>query len=128
MNSAAENLMDPGLPDGRRAPPRTLASRVLDLDRLRIERALRHRVRYRYVHPQVVRVVDGWRIASPCCSRNVDAQGGVIDIAWLRLAPPIWHLYARDHARQMWIEQECSAHLYELLDTICLDPQRVFWP
>ncbi len=101
---------------------------MLDFDRRRIERALRERVRYRYVRPQVLRELDGWRIVSPCCSRNVDSRGGVIDIAWLRAQPPVWHLYSRDHARRVWVEQEHSEHLVELLDAICLDPKRVFWP
>ena len=103
-------------------------ARVFDMDRRRVERALRQRVRYRYVRPMVVREVDGWRIVSPCCSRNIDAQGGLIDIAWLRSEPPIWRLYARDHAHGIWVEHERSGQLLELLDVICLDPQRVFWP
>ncbi len=102
--------------------------RVFDFDKRRIERALRQRVRYRYVRPKVLREVDGWRIVSPCCSRNIDADGGLIDIAWLRKDPPIWRLYARDHARGVWAERERSERLDELLDAICLDPQRVFWP
>jgi len=101
---------------------------VFDFDKRRIERALRQRVRYRYVRPQVVREIDGWRIVSPCCSRNIDAQGGVIDIAWLRNDPPNWRLYARDHARGIWVEFEQSEKLIELLDAICLDAQRKFWP
>lgn len=104
------------------------AARVFDMDRGRIERALRQRVRYRYVRPQVMREVDGWRIVSPCCSRNVDADGGLIDIAWLRNDPPLWRLYARDHAHAIWVEHERSEQLCELLDAICLDPQRLFWP
>ena len=103
-------------------------ARVLDIDKRRIERALRQRVRYRYVRPLVVREVDGWRIVSPCCSRNIDAQGGVIDIAWLRNDPPVWRLYARNHAHSNWVEYERSEKIVELLDAICLDPQRVFWP
>src|SRR5665647_817969 len=38
----------------------------------RLERALRERVRYRYVQPRVLREGESFRIQSPCCSRNVD--------------------------------------------------------
>ena len=128
MNRATDPTKTRGLPLWPPAPTQALPLRVLELDRLRIERALRHRVRYRCVVPRVVRVLDGWRITSPCCSRNVDSAGGVIDIAWLRADPPHWHLYARDHAHAVWIEQEHSESLHELLDALCLDPKRVFWP
>ena len=43
-----------------------------DLDRKRIERALKVRKRYRYVTPNVTTTVGGYRIESPCCSRNID--------------------------------------------------------
>lgn len=103
-------------------------ARVLEVDGRRIERALRHRVRYRYVTPRVLRETEGWRIVSPCCSRNIDSEGGVIDIALLVAEPPLWHLFARDHKRGLWVQYEQSERLAELLDALCLDPQRVFWP
>lgn len=56
---------------------------VFVLDRVRIEVALEARSRYKYVNPQLVREGAGWTVRSPNCSRNVDKQGGVIDIAWL---------------------------------------------
>ena len=56
---------------------------LFDLTLRQIERALRERTRYRYVSPRVLREGQGFRIESPCCSRNVDTTGGVIDIAWL---------------------------------------------
>ncbi|CAN0620927.1 conserved protein of unknown function [Burkholderia multivorans] len=102
---------------------------VVDLTLRRIERALRRRARYRYVSPRVVRDADGFRIESPCCSRNVDPAGGVIDIA--RLAPGaagIWRLYARDHDARRWSWWQESADLDALLDTLCVDAERVFWP
>jgi hypothetical protein len=103
-------------------------ARVLSIDSRRILRALRHRVRYRYVQPEVVRDEAGWRIVSPCCSRNVDTSGGVIDIALLRFEAPLWRLCARDHALGTWVDVEESEQLSDLLDAICLDPKRQFWP
>ncbi len=114
-------------PPGERARPPG-GARVLEIDGRRILRALRHRVRYRYVQPRVVRDAEGWRIVSPCCSRNVDAGGGLIDIALLRPEAGGWRLFARDHQRATWIEQERSEQIHDLLDLLCLDPQRVFWP
>lgn len=103
--------------------------RVLDFMRQRLQRALRQRVRYRYVRPRVLREGESFRIESPCCSRNVDATGGVIDIALLSPAtPPGWRLHARDHAAGIWVLQHESQQLDELLDLLCIDAQRVFWP
>jgi len=101
---------------------------VLDLDRRRIQRALRERVRYRYVQPQVDRVDAGYMITSPCCSRNVDPDGGVIEIAWIQPFEAGWRLYSRDHANHAWILREASDQLQVLLDVICVDAERVFWP
>ncbi|WP_119154743.1 hypothetical protein [Caldimonas tepidiphila] len=112
----------PGMP----LPP---AGKVASLEQARIQRALRERVRYRYVQPQVLREGSGWRVRSPCCSRNVDPAGGPIDVAWLqRLPQGGWRLHARDHARSEWRRHNEAAQLAELLDTLCLDPQRIFWP
>jgi len=105
------------------------SGRVADFTLHQIERALRNRVRYRYVHPRTVREPDGYRIESPCCSRNVDPQGGLIHIAWLAQdAHGVWHLHARDHAAGRWIEQYSSGDLVMLLDLLCVDAGRVFWP
>ena len=102
---------------------------VADFTERLIERALRDRVRYRYVHPHVERAPEGYRIECPCCSRNVDPDGGVIDIAWLaRDADGLWHLHARDHARRRWVEQCAGPDLNALLDVLCVDAVRVFWP
>ena len=54
-----------------------------DLDRKRIERALKSRKRYRYVTPSVTTTIGGYQIESPCCSRNIDRDGGVVDVALL---------------------------------------------
>lgn len=102
---------------------------IHDMDKVRIERALRHRVRYRYVQPQLERAEEGgWVITSPCCSRNIDPTGGVIEIAWVEPVEEAWALYFRDHVHERWVLHDESRHLQPLLDEICLDPMRVFWP
>jgi hypothetical protein len=88
-------------------PQAPTRARVHDMDKVRIERALRHRIRYRYVQPQIERGETGWVITSPCCSRNIDPTGGVIDIAWVEPVEGAWALYFKE---------------------ICVDPMRVFWP
>jgi len=123
------------------APAAPAAGRVLDFMQRRLERALRQRVRYRYVRPRVLREGEGFRVESPCCSRNVDPAGGVIDIALLSPAAPHdargrraakaprgWRLHARDHVAGAWVLQHESERLDELLDLLCVDAQRVFWP
>ncbi|MBB5411197.1 hypothetical protein HDG34_005157 [Paraburkholderia sp. HC6.4b] len=113
------------------APPRDglRAGRPFDLTQRQIEQALRERTRYRYVVPRVLRDGQGFRVESPCCSRNVDANGGLIDIAWLtRDEDGMWHLSARDHASQRWMPQHESTDLAELLDTLCIDRECLFWP
>jgi hypothetical protein len=107
----------------------TLA-RVHNMDRVRIVRALHKRVRYRYVQPQVepAESDEGWVITSPCCSRNIDPTGGVIPIAWVEPLEGAWALYFRDHVHDLWVLHDESPHLQPLLDELCLDPLRVFWP
>lgn len=111
------------------APSFAQGGGVADFTLHRVERALRERVRYRYVRPRVWRE-GGWlRIDSPCCSRNVDPQGGVIDIARLGRTPTgIWRLESRDHAAGRWVAHTRSERLDELLDLVCIDSERVFWP
>lgn len=102
---------------------------VLDLIQHRLARALRSRVRYRYVQPCVLHEGSGYRIQSPCCSRNVDPKGGMIDIAWLEQHDGNrWCLWARDHARHTWVACLQDAPLDALLDVLCQDSQRQFWP
>lgn len=97
-------------------------------DRKRIERALADRSRYRYVKPAVRTVEGGFRIESPCCSRRVDANGGVVDIALLRYPEPgRWDLYRKDHAAAEWLLHETYEELGDLLDELKQDPQRMFW-
>ena len=60
-----------------------LSAHPNEFDRKRIERAIKARKRYRYVTPRVAATANGYRIESPCCSRNIDPEGGVVDVALL---------------------------------------------
>jgi hypothetical protein len=105
------------------------AGAVRDLDQARILRALAQRERYRYVQPRVEPEGEGWKVVSPNCSRNIDASGGDIDIAWLRRADDgRWTLHARDHARQCWAARASGLCLADALARLCTDPQREYWP
>ncbi len=105
------------------------SAQVRDLIQHRLERALRQRVRYRYVKPRVLREGQSYRIESPCCSRNVDPRGGVIDIALLVPgAAQCWCLCARDHANSIWVPRFQNQPLEQLLDLLCVDDERQFWP
>ena len=100
-----------------------------DVDLKRIEKALSARTRYRYVSPEVCAEEGGYRIQSPCCSRNIDKDGGVIDIARLEYVdePPLWRLYRKDHALHEWqLYGEFSA-LGAVLQLLNRDPDRIFW-
>ena len=100
-----------------------------ELDCRRIERALRSRQRYRYVSPNVAGVAGGYLIQSPCCSRNIDAEGGVIEIALLHYdgASATWHLLRKDHERGVWILHSTHQRLTSVTDVLNVDPERVFW-
>ena len=99
-----------------------------DVDRKRIERALADRARYRYVSPAVRATEGGYWIQSPCCSRNIDKSGGVIDIARLEYvgAPCAWRLYRKDHAQQEWCLYGEFRNLSALLQQLNQDPERIF--
>ncbi|MDP2870743.1 hypothetical protein [Methyloversatilis sp.] len=99
-----------------------------ELLRRRVLRALERRERYRYVRPEVHASAEGWVVTSPCCSRNVDPDGGVIDIALLQRSAGGWTLSRRDHASASWVRHSKGVRLDTLLDVLCEDPQRVFWP
>ena len=101
---------------------------IHDLLQHRLERALRERVRYRYVRPNVLAEGTGYRIQSPCCSRTVDPSGGLIDIALLTLEGKCWHLSARDHTTQTWVERFQHESLDTVLNLLCIDSEREFWP
>ncbi len=97
-------------------------------DRKHVERAVKQRVRYLYVTPAVRIVEGGFRIESPCCSRRVDAEGGVIDIALLLCPQPgQWQLYRKDHAASEWLLHGSYKWLCDLLDELKKDPQQKFW-
>lgn len=100
-----------------------------DFDRKRIKRALKDRKRYRYVTPSVMAIVGGYLVRSPCCSRNVDSEGGVIDIAMLTFGNELalWQLHRRDHASPCWREHSTHATLAEALSEMVEDSNRVFW-
>ncbi len=100
-----------------------------ELDRKRIERAIAGRKRYRYVSPSVYTVGSGYIIRSPCCSRNVDPNGGVVDVALLQYGngPQPWVLYCKDHEMQEWQPHAAYGRLADLLEHLNTDPDRQFW-
>jgi hypothetical protein len=100
-----------------------------DFDRERIERALKARKRYRYVTPGVVAVSNGYRIEAPCCSRNIDPNGGIVDVALLLHDEEgaVWQLFRKDHKAATWEFHSNHARLVELLDFLNIDAAREFW-
>ncbi|RYU62074.1 DUF3024 domain-containing protein [Methylolobus aquaticus] len=100
-----------------------------EVDRRRIERALESRKRYRYVTPEVQPDVNGYLIQSSCCSRNVDPDGGVIDIARIeyRAERGCWWLYHKDHQIDHWIMHGEYATLPQVIELLNQDPNRRFW-
>ena len=112
----------------KRRPSSAPDTKVSSLDARRIENALAARARYKYVKPRVEREGLGWKVVSPNCSRNIDPQGGDIDIAWL--VPHNgggWLLFSRDHAQDCWQLRHHKASLPAVLDHLCADPAREFW-
>ncbi|WP_341674844.1 hypothetical protein [Niveibacterium sp. SC-1] len=99
-----------------------------ELVRRRVMRALRSRQRYRYVAPEVSFGSSAWFVRSPCCSRNVDQAGGVIDIARIEHSDGSWLLYNRDHAEQLWVMHGRHGSLGALMGVLCADEERCFWP
>ena len=80
------------------------------------------------MRPRVERAGRGWKIVSPNCSRNIDPDGGEIDIAWL--VPDNdggWLLYARDHRLGCWMLKRHATALPPLLEHLCADPRREYW-
>lgn len=101
-----------------------------EVDLRRIARRLATRKRYRYVAPAVQPCAGGYRIVSPCCSRNVDSDGGVIDIARIEYDEALrrWNLYYMDHAGGSWQLFMHAQQLERLMHSLNEDPQRLFWP
>lgn len=112
-----------------RSNPAALQLHPNELDRRRIERALESRKRYRYVTPEVHPTEEGYLIQSSCCSRNIDPDGGVIDIAKLEFNPvrKCWRLYHKDHEIGYWIMHGEYQSLPQILDLLNQDPDRRFW-
>lgn len=112
------------------APRAGFRTQPNELDLRRIERLLEKRIRYRYVSPRVEACDDGYRVVSPCCSRNVDTAGGDIEIARLVWdgAAGSWRLYSRDHARGEWMFYDSGRQIDAVLMALLADPFRVFWP
>ncbi|MDO9315651.1 MAG: hypothetical protein Q7T97_14020 [Burkholderiaceae bacterium] len=129
LKAPARRRRSRGSADGSTEPPSVQATgRVLSLDARRIEKALDARTRYKYVHPRVEREGLGWKIVSPNCSRNIDAEGGEIDIAWL--VPHNgggWLLFSRNHAQDCWQMRHHGDSLPAVLAHLCADPDREFW-
>ena len=86
-------------------------------------------MRYRYVTPLLLKTANGYRIQSPCCSRNVDPDGGVIDIALLIFdeRKGNWRLLRKDHAVGVWELDSEFPRLAELLAHLSEDAERRFW-
>lgn len=100
-----------------------------DMDHRRIERALRMRKRYRYVTPRVLRIANGYQIVSPCCSRNIDKDGGEIDVALLHWDPErsVWRLNWKDHEAATWKLYSMHDRLASATELLNSDPERLFW-
>lgn len=100
-----------------------------EFDLRRIRHMLEQRVRYRYVTPVVQPIPGGYLVVSPCCSRNIDTNGGIIDIARIEYvqAQGIWHLYHKDHQQAAWMLYLSATTLQELITFLNEDPSRVFW-
>lgn len=100
-----------------------------EVDRKRIERAIENRKRYRYVSPSVHPIDNGYCVKSPCCSRNVDPEGGVVDVALVQhdcgLRP--WRLYRKEHSSNDWRLHAVYERLGDLLEQLNADPHRLFW-
>jgi len=111
-------------------PTTRLPAHPNDMDFKRIENALKSRKRYRYVSPSVAKVTGGYRIESPCCSRNIDPDGGVIDVALLLhdVDRGAWQLFRKDHSNASWEIHSTHDRLIDLLQCLNADTERTFWP
>jgi hypothetical protein len=127
IESRGFQLMNSSL--ARAHPPVAMRMHPNEMDRKRIERSLANRKRYRYVTPEIHAHGDGYLIQSSCCSRNIDPDGGVIDIAKLeyREERRCWWLYHKDHEIDHWILHGEYKTLPQILEILNLDPDRRFW-
>ncbi|MET4156239.1 hypothetical protein ABIB94_009069 [Bradyrhizobium sp. JR7.2] len=100
-----------------------------EFDRLRIVRALTSRERYRYVSPKVTPVPGGYLVESLCCSCNIDAEGGLVDVALLHheMAGAAWQLFRKDHGKGAWEWHSTHQRLGLATAVLNADPERLFW-
>jgi hypothetical protein len=100
-----------------------------EFDLRRIRHMLEQRVRYRYVTPVVQPIPGGYLVVSPCCSRNIDSSGGIIDIARIAYlqSEGVWQIYRKDHRQAVWKLHSATTTLQELIASLNEDPSRVFW-
>lgn len=100
-----------------------------EVDCRRIERAIEKRTRYRYVHPSVQPIENGYCVRSPCCSRKVDPDGGMVDVALVQYAQGFrpWQLHRKVHSANEWLLHAEYERLGDLLEQLNADPQRAFW-
>jgi hypothetical protein len=117
------------MPAASNAPMPGAEYRANEFDRKRIERAIAGRKRYRYVSPSVHTIDGGYFVRSPCCSRNIDPGGGVVDVALVQQRNALlpWLLYCKDHDAQQWLLYASYHQLAELLADLNADPDRRFW-
>ncbi|MCK1314145.1 DUF3024 domain-containing protein [Bradyrhizobium sp. 23] len=96
-----------------------------ELDRKRIERALISRKH----SPSVTPVKAGYLIESPSCSRNIENDGGQIDVALFQYdaVSGIWKLFFKNHARGSWKFYSIFHRLASAIDELNTDPERLFW-
>ncbi|MCK1272196.1 DUF3024 domain-containing protein [Bradyrhizobium sp. 49] len=96
-----------------------------ELDRKRIERALISRKH----SPSVTPVKAGYLIESPCCSRNIDNDGGQMEVALFHYdaVSGIWKLFFKNHARGSWKFYSIFRRLASAIDELNTDPERLFW-
>lgn len=96
-----------------------------ELDRKRIERALISRKH----SPSVTPVKAGYLIESPSCSRNIENDGGQIDVALFHYdaVSGIWKLFFKNHARGSWQFYSIFHRLASAIDELNTDPERLFW-
>lgn len=138
MNVTASTHQPPGpepsIPSPRVRPLQDMAhasgAQPNELDRKRISRVLLTRKRYRYVSPSVRAVENGYLVESPCCSRRIDPDGGVVDVALLQYSPggpQPWSLYRKAHERDAWELHSKFEQLHALLGVLNEDPLRLFW-
>ncbi|MGR4932524.1 hypothetical protein ACIPUD_37865 [Bradyrhizobium sp. CAR08] len=100
-----------------------------ELDRWRIVRALTKRERYRYVSPEVTAVPGGYLVESSCCSGNINAEGGLVEVALLRhdRTGAAWQLFRKDHRKGVWEWHSTHQRLGLATTVLNTDPERLFW-